>query len=143
VPKKARKEKVEKIDKEEIKKRVIEEVLKKVSDPEIPISVWDLGLVYDLDVTDDGIVKIRMTMTSPGCPVSGQILWQITNMIKEIPGVKDVDIDLTFEPPWTPFKMTEEGRKKYKELFGYDIVKEYKAKYGSEEGYLRAMGYID
>jgi len=132
-----------KIDKEEIKKRVIEEVLKKVSDPEIPISVWDLGLVYDVDVTDDGVVKIKMTLTSPACPAGGQILWQIVNMAKQIPGVKDVDIDLTFDPPWTPFKMKEEGRKKYKELFGYDIVEEYKAKYGSEEGYLRAMGYID
>ncbi len=132
-----------KVDKEKIKKEVIEKVLKKVHDPEIPISVWDLGLVYNLDVTDDGVVKIRMTLTSPACPVAGQILWQIVNMTKSIPGVKDVDIDLTFDPPWTPFKMTEEGRKKYKELFGYDIVEEYKAKYGDEKGYLKAMGYID
>ncbi len=135
--------KVEKVNKEEIKKKVIEEVLKKVHDPEIPISVWDLGLVYNLDVTDDGVVKLVMTLTSPACPVAGQILWQIVNMIKQIPGVKDVDLDLTFDPPWTPFKMTEEGRKKYKELFGYDIVEEYKAKYGDERGYLKAMGYID
>jgi len=132
-----------KVDKERIKKEVIEKVLKKVHDPEIPISVWDLGLVYNLDVTDDGVVKIKMTLTSPACPVAGQILWQIVNMTKSIPGVKDVDIDLTFDPPWTPFKMTEEGRKKYKELFGYDIVEEYKAKYGDEKGYLKAMGYID
>ena len=132
-----------KVDKERIKKEVIEKVLKKVHDPEIPISVWDLGLVYNLDVTDDGVVKIKMTLTSPACPVAGQILWQIVNMTKSIPGVKDVDIDLTFDPPWTPFKMTEEGRKKYKELFGYDIGEEYKAKYGDEKGYLKAMGYID
>ena len=132
-----------KIDKERIKREVIEKVLKQVHDPEIPISVWDLGLIYDVDVTDDGVVKIKMTLTSPACPIAGQILWQIVNMAKSIPGVKDVDIDLTFEPPWTPFKMTEEGRKKYKELFGYDIVEEYKAKYGDEKGYLRAMGYID
>ena len=88
-----------KTNKEEIKRTVIEEVLKKVIDPEIPISVWDLGLVYDLDVTDDGVVKIRMTLTSPACPVAGQILWQIVNMAKQIPGVKDVDLDLTFDPP--------------------------------------------
>ncbi|ALU11618.1 phenylacetic acid degradation protein [Ignicoccus islandicus DSM 13165] len=133
----------QKVDKEKIKKEVIEKVLKKVHDPEIPISVWDLGLVYNLDVTDDGIVKIKMTLTSPTCPIAGQILWQIVNGIKAIPGVKDVDLDLTFDPPWTPFKMKEEGRKKFKEIYGYDIVEEYKAKYGSEEGYLRAMGYID
>ncbi len=133
----------QKIDKEKLKKEIIEKVLKKVHDPEIPISVWDLGLVYNLDVTDDGVVKIRMTLTSPTCPIAGQIVWQIVNGIKAISGVKDVDLDLTFDPPWTPFKIKEEGRKKFKEIYGYDIVEEYKAKYGNEEGYLRAMGYID
>ncbi len=127
---------------EEIKKEVIEKVLKKVTDPEIPISVWDLGLIYGVDVKD-GRVHIKMTLTAPGCPAAGLILQQIDELTRRIEGVKDVDIELVFDPPWTPFKMTEEGRKKFKELYGYDIVEEYKQKYGDEKGYLRAMGYID
>ncbi len=125
---------------EEIKREIIEKVLKKVTDPEIPISVWDLGLIYDVNVKD-GKVHIKMTLTAPGCPAAGSIIWQIDQLARQIEGVKDVDIELVFEPPWTPFKMTEEGRKKFKELFGYDIVEEYEQKYGSEEGYLKAMGY--
>ncbi len=102
------------------------EVLRNVYDPEIPISVWDLGLIYDINIDDNGVVHIKMTLTAPGCPIANMIIYYVKEAIKNVEDVKDVEIELTFNPPWDPTKMTEEGRKRFKELFGYDIVEEYK-----------------
>lgn len=113
-----------KVDKEELRKKIIE-ALKRVYDPEIPINVWDLGLVYGLEISDDGVVKLRMTLTAPGCPVANMIVYQAASAIAAIEGVKDVDVELVYEPPWDPTKMTEEGRRRFKEIYGYDIVEEY------------------
>ncbi len=110
---------------EELKKKVIE-VLKNVYDPEIPISVWDLGLIYDVRVNREGTVNIKMTLTAPGCPIANMIVYYVKEAIRSLEGVKDVNIELTFDPPWDPTKMTEEGRRKFKEMFGYDIVEEYR-----------------
>jgi FeS assembly SUF system protein len=122
-----------KVNKEELRKKIIE-ALKRVYDPEIPISVWDLGRVYSIDISDDGVVKLTMTLTAPGCPVANIILYQAASAVASIEGVKDVDVELVYEPPWDPTKMTEEGRRRFKEIYGYDIVEEYlRAKKAQEE----------
>lgn len=110
--------------KEEIKKKVIE-VLKNIYDPEIPIDIWNLGLIYKVDVDDGGIVRLKMTLTAPGCPVANMIVYQVMDAIQNVDGVRDVDVELVFDPPWDPTKMTPEGREKFKQVFGYDVVEEY------------------
>ena len=112
------------VNKEVLKSKVIE-ALKNVYDPEIPINVWDLGLIYDLSIDDDNVVHLKMTLTAPGCPIANTLVFQVMEAIRSIEGVKDVDIDLVFDPPWDPTRMTKEGREKFKEIYGYDIVEEY------------------
>ncbi len=108
---------------EEIKQKVIEK-LKRVYDPEIPIDVWNLGLVYGIDV-EDGKVKIKMTLTAPGCPIAYVIVENVKRAVMEIEGVKDVEVELVWEPRWSPTRMTPEGREMFKAVYGYDIVEAY------------------
>lgn len=112
------------MDKEELRQRIVE-ALKNVYDPEIPIDVWNLGLIYEINIKDDGVVDVKMTLTAPGCPVANMILYQVMDALQNVEGVKDVNVELVFDPPWDPTKMTEEGREKFKQVFGYDIVEEY------------------
>ncbi len=115
----------QKVDKEEIKKKVIE-ALKNVYDPEIPVDVWNLGLIYGIDVDDEGKVKIRMTLTAPGCPVANIVALQAEETVREmVPEAKDVEVEIVFDPPWDPRRVTPEGRRLLKELFGYDVVEEW------------------
>ncbi|MCD6340602.1 MAG: metal-sulfur cluster assembly factor [Desulfurococcales archaeon] len=107
-----------------LKDKVVE-VLKNVYDPEIPINIWDLGLVYEVNVSC-GVVYIKMTLTSPMCPIAYVIVQQVTDAVSKIEGVKDVKVDLVFDPPWDPTKMTEEGRRLFKKIYGYDIVEEFR-----------------
>ena len=88
----------------------IEEVLRTVYDPEIPVNIMDLGLVYELKVSDDGKVKIVMTLTAPGCPVAGDIVAEVQQKTEAIEGVTDVYVHLTFDPPWNREMMSEEAR---------------------------------
>ena len=85
-------------------------VLKECYDPEIPISIVDLGLIYDVKV-EKGRVKIRMTLTAPTCPMSSFIIENVRNRVKEIKGVKSVDIELVFEPAWSPERMSKKARR--------------------------------
>ena len=85
-------------------------VLKDCYDPEIPINIWDLGLVYDINVLDDGNVGIKMTLTAPGCMMGGMIAEEVKSKIKAMNGVKDAKVDLVWEPPWSPDKMSEEAK---------------------------------
>jgi len=117
------------VSKEEIRRKVIE-ALKQVYDPEIPINVWDLGLIYDINVSDDGVVNIKMTLTAPGCPLANMIAYRVYLAAQSVEGVKDVSVDVVFDPPWDPTKMTPEGRRKFKELMGYDIVEAYESRRG-------------
>ncbi len=88
-----------------------EEVLKTVFDPEIPVNIWELGLVYELQVEEaEGKVKIIMTLTAPACPVAGDIIAEVQQKTEAIEGVKDVHVHLTFDPPWTKEMMSEEAR---------------------------------
>ena len=87
----------------------IEEVLQTVYDPEIPVNIWELGLVYKLK-TDEGKVWITMTLTAPACPVAGEIIQEVQQKVEAIEGVKEVHVMLTFDPPWTREMMSEEAR---------------------------------
>jgi len=115
-------------EKEELKKKIIE-VLKEVYDPEIPVDVWNLGLIYDIDIDNEGNVHILMTMTAIGCPVAGLIVHYVEEAFKDsIPELrnKDIEIEVTYDPPWSPDKVTPEGRELLKAMYGYDVVEEWK-----------------
>ena len=85
------------------------EVLKQCYDPEIPINIWDMGLVYELNVEDDKVF-VKMTLTSPACPAGQSIINNIKDKILSLDGIKGAKIELTFDPPWNPSKMSEEAR---------------------------------
>ena len=89
----------------------IEEVLKTENDPEIPVNIWELGLVYKLDVDEAaGKVQITMTLTAPACPVAGDIIAEVQQKAESVEGVTDVHVHLTFDPPWTKDMMSEEAK---------------------------------
>lgn len=93
----------------DLKKDIIK-ALRKIKDPEIPVNIYDLGLIYDLDVNDSGAARIRMTLTSPGCPVAGMIVQQVELKAKEVEGVTSATVELVWEPPWTQERMTDAAR---------------------------------
>lgn len=84
--------------------------LKKVLDPELGVSILDMGLIYDIAVSQEGVCLITMTLTTAGCPLFSQIQKEIEDRLMEIPEVNEVKIDLVFDPPWTIDKMTEETK---------------------------------
>ncbi|MGE7775483.1 SUF system Fe-S cluster assembly protein [Chitinophaga sp. NPDC101104] len=88
----------------------VEEALRTVYDPEIPVNIFDLGLVYQIEVKDEGKVLVIMTLTAPGCPVAGSIMEEVSQKVSAIPGVTDADVRLTFDPPWTKDMMSEEAK---------------------------------
>ena len=83
--------------------------LKNIYDPEIPVNIYDLGLVYEIDFTPDGVAAIRMTLTAPNCPMADMLLEDINMQVGKIDGVKEVSVILTFEPPWDKSMMSEEA----------------------------------
>ncbi len=111
---------------EEVRNKIIE-ALRKVHDPEIPVNVYDLGLVYKLEIDENAKkVYVEMTITSIGYPVAYAMIDDAEAAIKEALGDDwDVKVELVMEPPWTPAKITPEGRKMLEELYGYDIVGEW------------------
>jgi metal-sulfur cluster biosynthetic enzyme len=96
------------------------EILHDVYDPEIPLNIADLGLIYDLKVSEAGEVSILMTLTSPGCPVGDMLADEIRDRVMSIPGVKDVHVEFTFDPLWTPERISEEGRQMLR-AFGFSV----------------------
>jgi len=86
------------------------EVLKTVYDPEISSNVYDLGLVYEININDEGYVNITMTLTAPGCPVAGEIIAEVDRKVRAVEGVSDVNVMLTFDPPWNKEMMSEEAK---------------------------------
>jgi FeS assembly SUF system protein len=84
--------------------------LKTVFDPEIPVDIYELGLVYKVDVSDDLDVAIDMTLTAPGCPVAGEMPGWVQEAVMKIDGVKSCDVNLVFDPPWDPSRMSEEAK---------------------------------
>ena len=86
------------------------DTIKTVYDPEIPVDIWELGLIYDLDVDESGSVVIRMTLTSPMCPVAETLPPEVEAKARTVAGVNDVRLDLVWEPPWNPSMMSEAAR---------------------------------
>ncbi len=89
--------------------RVIE-ALKEIYDPEIPVNIYDLGLIYGVEVSEDGDVSVTMTLTTPHCPVAESMPGEVEMRVCSVPGVRDAEVDLVWDPPWDPAKMSDEAR---------------------------------
>ena len=96
-------------DSKSLKERVVD-TLKTVFDPEIPVNIYELGLIYELDVSPEGQARVVMTLTSPNCPVAESLPAEVQQKIKAVEGVSEVKFELTWEPAWSPEKMTEAAR---------------------------------
>jgi len=92
-----------------MRKKIIT-ALKTVYDPEIPVDIWELGLIYNITINEDNSVKVVMTLTSPNCPVAEELPLEVERAVLSVEEVKSVDLDLTFEPPFEPSMMSEEAR---------------------------------
>ena len=86
------------------------EACRTVFDPEIPVNIYDLGLIYTVLIDSENAVKVTMTMTAPGCPVAGEMPGWVQDSISAVPGVRDVDVDMVFDPPWGMDMMSDEAR---------------------------------
>ncbi len=106
-----------------IRDRVIK-ILETIYDPEIGVDVWNLGLVYSIDVVDKDYVRIKMTLTTPFCPLANILPFLVKERVEKELGVK-ADIEMVFEPPWSPERITEKGRRMLIEKFGYDVVESW------------------
>ena len=94
---------------DDLKERLIE-ALRGVYDPEIPVNIYDLGLIYVLDVEDNGAVHVEMTLTAPACPVAGTLPGLVAATLRKVEGVSDVDVELVWDPPWSAERMSDEAR---------------------------------
>lgn len=103
-----------------VRKEDVIEVLKTVYDPEIPVNIVDLGLIYGIEITEDGKVNILMTLTAPGCPIGDTIAFEIKDKLMQIEGITDVNVEITFEPPWTLDRISEDGREVLR-TYGFNI----------------------
>jgi metal-sulfur cluster biosynthetic enzyme len=88
----------------------VTDALRDVIDPELGLDFVELGLIYDVEVGDDGAVSVTFTLTSPGCPIGPQVTEQIEEFVSELDGVRDVQSTMTFSPPWTPERMSEDAK---------------------------------
>ena len=93
----------------ELKDKIIEEI-KKIYDPEIPVNIYDLGLIYDIKVEDKNTAKIKMTLTSPNCPVAESLPKEVKNGIMQVEGIDNVDLDIVWDPPWDKGRMSEAAK---------------------------------
>jgi FeS assembly SUF system protein len=91
-------------------KEQIGAALKKVYDPEMPVNIYELGLIYGIDVDDAGVASVRMTLTAPNCPVAGTLPGEAERAVRNVPGVTDVKLELTFDPPWSKDRMSEAAK---------------------------------
>jgi FeS assembly SUF system protein len=97
------------IDTAELGEKIVV-VLKTIYDPEIPVDIYELGLIYDVFVNEDNEVKILMTLTSPNCPVAESLPAEVEEKVKSLDEVKDAEVEITFDPPWTQELMSEEAK---------------------------------
>ena len=84
--------------------------LKTVYDPEIPVDIYELGLIYKVDVSDSKAVTVDMTLTAPNCPVAGEMPGNVKAALEQVEGIGEVTVNMTFDPPWTPDRMSEEAK---------------------------------
>ena len=99
----------ETVDKDALEKRVIE-ALKEIFDPEIPVNIYDLGLIYKIDVDDKGVVEIEMTLTTPGCPVAQTFPGTVESAVREVDGVTAAHVELVWDPPWSPDVLSDAAK---------------------------------
>lgn len=102
-------DKTRQLEVETLGERIIE-MIRTVYDPEIPVNIFELGLVYKVDIDDDDRVQIEMTLTSPACPVAGTLPGEVESKVKSVAGVTDATVELVWDPPWNPSMMTEEAQ---------------------------------
>jgi len=93
----------------ELKDKIIEEI-KKIYDPEIPVNIYDLGLIYDVKVENKNTAKVKMTLTSPNCPVAESLPKEVKDGIMQVEGIENVDLKLVWDPPWNQTMMTEAAK---------------------------------
>jgi FeS assembly SUF system protein len=86
------------------------EALRTIYDPEIPVNIYDLGLIYDLQISPDGVVRVSMTLTSPACPVAGSLPREVEARLRTLDGVADVNVDVVWDPPWSPERMSDAAK---------------------------------
>jgi FeS assembly SUF system protein len=98
-----------KLSADEIENNVVE-ALKTVFDPEIPVNIYELGLIYDIDIQPAGAVHLKMTLTAPGCPVAGSLPGEVRDRVEGVPGVASAEVELVWEPLWNPSMMSEAAR---------------------------------
>ena len=94
---------------EQIKDQAID-ILKTVYDPEIPVNIYELGLIYDVTITEDGDAVVTMTLTTPHCPVAESMPGEVELRVLSVPGIRDAEVKLVWDPPWDPSKMSDEAR---------------------------------
>ena len=97
------------MNKKELENRIIE-VIKTIYDPEIPVNIYELGLIYDVNVNDENMVKILMTLTTPNCPVAESLPQEVKDKLKSIDQVSDLELEMTFDPPWNKELMSDEAK---------------------------------
>ena len=97
------------LDKQKVEEDITE-ILKTVHDPEIPVNIYELGLVYKIEISDAGYAQITMTLTAPACPVAGEIIREVDEKVRTVANVSDVNVMLTFDPPWNREMMSEEAK---------------------------------
>ncbi len=97
------------IDTQELGEKIVK-VLKTIYDPEIPVDIYELGLIYDVMVNTDSEVKILMTLTTPNCPVAESLPMEVEERVKSLDMIKDAEVEITFDPPWTQDLMSEEAK---------------------------------
>ena len=97
------------LDTEKLRERV-EDALRQVYDPEIPVNIFELGLIYGIDISEEGAVGIRMTLTAPSCPAAGAMPGEVESRVAAVEGVKDVTVELVWDPPWDQSRMSEAAK---------------------------------
>ena len=96
-------------DKQALKQKIID-ALRTIYDPEIPVNIYDLGLIYVVHIDDHNVVNVQMTLTAPACPVAGTLPGQVENVLREVEGVRDASVELVWDPPWDQSRMSEDAR---------------------------------
>ncbi len=93
----------------ELKEKIVE-ILKTLYDPEIPVDIYELGLIYDIQIDDSNVAHVKMTLTSPACPVAGSLPGEVEDRVKSVIGIEDAKVDVVWDPPWNPEMMSEEAK---------------------------------
>jgi FeS assembly SUF system protein len=93
-----------------VSEQAVIDAVSTVYDPEIPVNIYELGLIYAIDIEDDGAIKVEMTLTAPGCPSAQELPEQVRQAILSVPGVTRCDVEVVWDPPWDPSRMSEEAR---------------------------------